>query len=247
MSTYIFLTFVTNFENVFAFFVTCLAQNISVKLHNFLINIYVIECWHEILFGASIILHNELYFENSLTTKINFGAPNVSMKVKLEKRHRTNFSRSHPLAACIWFPLPRKHCPCHLQQPNFLNRSAHQKVATSCLGVPNYSTRQIDFALRVTRHLLECVQASELSSIVPFFDVRQVLSKITRKKNFVNGSVSFKMKLEGSRWSKPYYFICKRIGKIRVLQTNKGILRTATYNSQIFCLGPLIKKLQLAA
>ena len=124
MSTYIFLTFVTNFENVFAFFVTCLAQNISVKLHAFLINIYVIECWHEILFGASIILHNELYFENSLTTKINFGAPNVSMKVKLEKRHRTNFSRSHPLAACIWFPIPRKPCPCHLQQPNFLIRSA---------------------------------------------------------------------------------------------------------------------------
>ena len=170
---------------IFAFFVTCLAQNISVKLHNSLINIYVIECWHEILFGASIILHNELYFENSLTTKINFGAPNVSMKVKLEKRHRTNFSRSHPLAACIWFPIPRKPRPCHLQQPNFLLRSAHQKVATSCLGVPNYSTRQIDFALRVTRHLLECVQASELSSIVPFFDVRQVLSKITRKKNLL--------------------------------------------------------------
>ena len=34
---------------------------------------------------------------------------------------------------------------------------------------------------------------------------------------------------------------------MRVPQTNKGILRTATYNSQIFCLGPLIKKLQLAA
>ena len=74
----------------------------------------------------------------------------------------------------------------------------------------------------------------------------QKLSKMRRGKIFESGRISIKMKLGGSRSSKVYYFIHKNLEKIRMLQTNKAILRTAPYNSQIFRIGPLIKKLQLA-